>query len=70
MTRFDPADPAGVTLPGIITAADGSFGFTDTAPKTSGQDTSTVTYKVSYAGDPHLSPATATASVTVRNVGS
>ena len=70
VTRFDPSHPAGVTLPGITTAADGSFSFTDTAPKTSGQDASTVTYQVSYAGDAHLSSATASASVTVRNVGS
>ena len=70
VTRFSPSDPNGVTLPGVTTAADGSFSFTDTAPKTSGQDTSTVTYQVSYAGDAHLSAATASASVTVRNVGS
>ena len=70
VTRFDPSHPAGVTLPGVTTAADGSFSFTDTAPKTSGEDTSTVTYQVSYAGDAHLSAATASASVTVRNDGS
>jgi hypothetical protein len=70
VTRFSPSDPNGVTLPGVTTAADGSFSFTDTAPKTSGQNTSTVTYQVSYAGDAHLSAATASASVTVRNDGS
>lgn len=70
LTRFDPADPNGVTLPSVTTAADGSFSFTDTAPKTTGQDTSTVTYQVSYAGDAHLSAATASASVTVQNSGS
>lgn len=70
VTRFDPSHPNGVTLPGVTTAADGSFSFTDTAPKTPGQDTSTVTYQVSYAGNGHLSPSTATASVQVRNTGS
>jgi hypothetical protein len=69
VTRFDPSDPNGVTLPDVTTAADGSFSFTTTAPKTRGQDTSTVTYQVSYAGDAHLSAATASASVTVRNDG-
>jgi hypothetical protein len=70
VTRFDPAHPDGVTLPGVTTAADGSFSFTDTAPKARGQNTSTVTYQVSYAGDAHLSAATASASVTVQNDGS
>lgn len=70
VTRFDPADPDGVALPSVTTAADGSFSFTDTAPKAPGQDTSTVTYQVSYAGDAHLTAATASASVTVQNTGS
>lgn len=67
VTRFDPAHPNGVTLPSVTTAADGSFSFTDTVPRTRGQDTSTVTYQVSYAGDAHLSSATASFSVTVQN---
>jgi hypothetical protein len=70
VTRFDPSDPTGVTLPGVTTAADGSFSFTGTAPKSSKHDTSTVTYQVSYAGDAHLSSGTASASVTVQNDGS
>jgi hypothetical protein len=67
VTRFDPSHPAGLTLPGVTTAADGSFSFTDTVPRTRGQYITTVTYQVSYAGDAHLSPATASASVKVRN---
>jgi len=70
VTRFDPAHPDGVTLPSVTTAADGTFSFTDRAPKTRGQRSSTVTYQVSYAGDTNLSPASASASVTVRNDGS
>ena len=67
VTRFDPAHPNGVTLPSVTTAADGTFSFTNRAPATRGQDTSTVTYQVSYAGDTHLSPASASTSVTVHN---
>lgn len=70
VTRFSPSAPNGVTLPDVTTAADGSFSFTDTVPGTRGRDTSTVTYQVSYAGDAHLSAATASASVTVGNNGS
>jgi hypothetical protein len=50
----------GVALPDVTTAADGSFSFTDT-PKNKG----TYTYQVSYAGDAHLTAATASATVTV-----
>lgn len=70
VTRVDPADPNGVPLPDVTTAADGSFSFSDTAPKTVGADTSTVTYQVSYAGDAHLTVSNASASVTVDNTGS
>lgn len=70
VTRTDPADPNGVTLPSVTTAADGSFSFSDTAPKTPGQDTSKVTYQVSYAGTAHLTASNASASVTVVNTGS
>jgi hypothetical protein len=69
VTRIDPSHPNGVTLPSVTTAADGSFSFTDTAPKTTGQDSSTVTYQVSYAGDAHLAASSASASVTVANTG-
>ena len=68
--RFDPAHPNGVTLPSVTTATDGTFSFTDKAPQTRGQKTSTVTYQVSYAGDSYLAPASASTSVTVRNDGS
>ena len=67
VTRFDSAHPNGVTLPSATTAADGTFSFTDRAPVVRGRGTSTVTYQVSYAGDTHLSPASASASVTVQN---
>jgi hypothetical protein len=70
VTRIDPAHPNGVTLPPVTTAADGSFSFTDKAPGTRGQDESTVTYQVAYAGDTHLSPAATSAYVTVYNQGS
>lgn len=70
VTRVDPADPNGVALPDVTTAADGSFSFTDTTPKTPGQDSSTVTYTVSYAGSGHLTASNASASVTVSNTGS
>jgi hypothetical protein len=70
VTRFDQANPDGVTLPPVTTSTDGTFSFTDKAPQTRGHSASTVTYQVSYAGDAHLSPASATASVTVGNAGS
>lgn len=50
----------GVALPDVTTAADGSFSFTDTPQKKG-----TYTYQVSYAGDVHLTAATASATVTL-----
>jgi hypothetical protein len=70
VTRFDPANPGGVALPDVTTAADGSFSITDTPPKVTNTDTGTVTYQVSYAGDVHLSASTASVSVTVHYNGS
>jgi hypothetical protein len=69
VTRFDPAHPNGVALPDVITAADGSFSFTDTPPKAN-MDTGTVIYQVSYAGDAHLSASTGSTSVTIFYNGS
>jgi hypothetical protein len=66
VTRTDPANPDGVALPDVTTAADGSFSITDTPPKFNG-DSGTVTYQVSYAGDAYLTASTASASVTVQN---
>jgi hypothetical protein len=42
VTRTDPSDPGGLALPDVTTAADGTFTFTDTPPKSNG-DSSTVT---------------------------
>ena len=64
VTRTDPAEPDGVALPDVTTAADGSFGITDTPPKLN-MDKATVTYQVSYAGDARLTASTGTVSVTV-----
>jgi len=64
VTRTDPANPGGVALPDVTTAANGSFSITDTPPKLN-MDKATVTYEVSYAGDAHLSASTASFSVTV-----
>jgi hypothetical protein len=61
VTRTDP-DGTSTALPDVTTAADGSFSVTDTLPK---DVTGGVAYQVSYAGDAHLAPATASASVTV-----
>jgi hypothetical protein len=60
--RTDRADPGGVTLPDVTTAANGSFSITDTPPRGT---TGTVTYQVSYAGDLHLAASTASFSVTI-----
>jgi hypothetical protein len=60
VTRVDSADPSGTALSDVTTAADGSFGITDTPPVTG-----TVTYKVSYAGDVHLTASNASATVQV-----
>jgi YVTN family beta-propeller protein len=65
VTRTDPANPNGVALPDVTTAADGSFTITDRPPKAN-VDSATVTYKVSYAGDAYLTGSSASASVTVR----
>ncbi len=65
MTRTDPAEPDGVALPDVTTAADGSFSITDTPPKLHA-NRGTVTYQVSYAGDARLTASTATVSVTVQ----
>jgi hypothetical protein len=62
VARVDP-DGTRVTLPDVTTAADGSFTITDTPHGVTGS----VSYQVVYAGDASLSPATANASVTVRN---
>lgn len=64
VTRTDPADPNGVALLDVTTAADGSFTITDTPPKFNA-DSGIVTYRVSYDGDPYLTPSSASASVTV-----
>ncbi|HEY7275416.1 MAG TPA: hypothetical protein VH594_05595 [Trebonia sp.] len=64
VTRTDPANPGGVALPDVTTAANGSFSITDTPPKLN-MDKATVTYQVSYAGDTHLTASTASFSVTV-----
>ena len=64
VTRVDPTHPNGVALPDVTTAADGSFTFTNTPPRAK-VDTGTVTYTLSYAGDAHLTAATASVSVTV-----
>jgi hypothetical protein len=69
VTRFDPADPNGVALPDVTTAADGSFSFTNTPPKAN-TDKGTITYQVSYAGNVHLSASTASTSVTIQYNGS
>jgi hypothetical protein len=65
VTRTDPAEPDGVALPDVTTAADGSFSITDTPPKLHANQ-GTVTYQVSYAGDAHLTASAATVSVTVQ----
>jgi hypothetical protein len=62
VTRTDRADPGGVTLPDVTTAANGSFSITDTPPRGT---VGTVTYQVSYAGDLHLAASTASFSVTI-----
>ncbi|MBM9508924.1 YncE family protein [Actinacidiphila acididurans] len=62
VTRTDTADPSGVALPDVTTAADGSFSIGDTLSK---QTRGTVTYTVTYDGDVHLTSATASASLTV-----
>lgn len=62
ITRTDSAHPSGVALPDVTTAADGSFSITDTLSK---QTRGTVTYTVTYDGDVHLTPSTASASLTV-----
>ncbi len=62
VTRTDKADPGGLTLPDLTTAADGSFSITDTPPRGT---TGTVTYQVSYNGGLHLTASTATWSVTI-----
>jgi hypothetical protein len=65
VTRTDPADPGGVALPDVTTAADGTFSVTDTLPKTD-HNKAIVTYQVSWAGDGHLTASSATYSVTVK----
>jgi hypothetical protein len=65
VTRTDSAEPDGVALPSLTTAADGWFSITDTPPKMHANQ-GIVTYQVSYAGDPRLTASTATISVTVQ----
>jgi hypothetical protein len=60
--RTDNTNPDGVALSDVATAADGSFSITDTPPK---GVVGTVTYRVSYAGDVHLTASTASVSVTI-----
>jgi hypothetical protein len=60
--RTDKTDPDGVTLPDVTTAANGSFTITDTPRKGT---IGTVTYRVSYPGDVHLTASTASVSVTI-----
>ncbi|WP_031520083.1 hypothetical protein, partial [Streptomyces sp. NRRL F-5123] len=60
VTRVDRSHPAGVALPAVTTAADGTFTVTDTPPVSG-----TVTYQVAYAGGAHLAAATASATVQV-----
>jgi sugar lactone lactonase YvrE len=62
VTRTDKADPRGITLPDVTTAADGSFSITDT-PRNGTKGT--VTYQVSYAGNVHLTASSASISVTI-----
>jgi len=64
VTRTDSAEPDGVALPDVTTAADGSFTITDTPPKLHANK-GTVTYQVSYAGDAYLTASSATVSVAV-----
>ena len=65
VTRTDSAEPDGVALPDVTTAADGSFTITDTPPKMHANQ-GIVTYQFSYAGDPHLAGSSATFLVTVQ----
>lgn len=65
VTRTDSAEPDGVALPDVTTAADGSFSITDTLPKLHANQ-GIVTYQFSYAGDPLLTASAATFAVTVQ----
>jgi hypothetical protein len=65
VTRTDSAEPDGVALPDVTTAADGSFSITDTLPKLHANQ-GVVTYQFSYAGDPLLTASSATFAVTVQ----
>jgi hypothetical protein len=65
VTRTDSAEPDGVALPDVTTAADGSFTLTDTLPKLHANQ-GVVTYQFSYAGDPLLTASSATFAVTVQ----
>ena len=65
VTRTDSAEPDGVALPDVTTAADGSFTITDSLPKLHANQ-GIVTYQFSYAGDPLLTASSATFSVTVQ----
>lgn len=60
VTRTDPSDPNGVSLPDVTTAPDGTFSITDT-PRVKGS----VTYRITYAGDAHLAAATTTVTVKI-----
>ncbi|MGF1429624.1 YncE family protein [Kitasatospora sp. LaBMicrA B282] len=60
VTRVDAADPDGVALPDVTTAADGSFGVTDVPPAGG-----TVTYQLSFDGTTHLAAASTSTTVTV-----
>ncbi|WP_406095316.1 YncE family protein [Streptomyces sp. NBC_01013] len=60
VTRIDLESPTGKVLPPVTLKADGAFHFVDTPPAGS-----TVTYKVSYAGDATHSPGSGSDTVAV-----
>ncbi|MFG3138962.1 YncE family protein [Streptomyces sp. NPDC048211] len=60
VTRIDLESPTGKVLPPVELKPDGAFHFVDTPPAGS-----TVTYKVSYAGDAAHSPGSGSGKVTV-----
>lgn len=62
VVRTDETHPGGVTLPDATTGTDGSFSVTDTPPKGT---VGTLTYRVSYDGDAHLTASTASVSITI-----
>ncbi|WP_326737160.1 Ig-like domain repeat protein [Streptomyces sp. NBC_01022] len=65
VTRTDLESPAGKVLPPVELKPDGAFHFVDTPPAGS-----TVTYKVSYAGDATHSPGSGSDKVAVSRAAS